>query len=555
MEKIPEPSPGATPVEFDDWRRVLNPFLLAVTGVDGNVRLRVRWARVAFSGGVALLVSYLSLTAAAFLFVRFQQHVVAASYLDFLVPSRWAHVRVARGDHHIATAQKLVATGQRLQALLLLRVGMIQAPANRDGRLLLAQLLVEAGRPEVARQVFLDGLAFHHEDPAYLRPFFSFLFLRQGDASVITLSRKYLPPAPRPTERDRLYSLAAATAGYFRGNYDLAEDFIRAQPGLPASRDGRLLTAKMEWERGYHELALLELRELAAAQPTDAEIHAELVSHLDRAGLHDEVRRSALAFKIAHPALSGPRLELLRAYQRSGDHARAAGEIEEFTREFTADASALLALAEFAANTGNVPLARRLTAVARAQSFAWEPHAILTIEALVVARDFSAALDAVRDLPRDDPDWNARFGPVLTSLQAIAQFGLGETESASLMLTKYLNQSYLRAENLLAIAQRLVDVDAAEYARQTLVRATAADPLNQAALTRLVELDLNLNRIDELPSHLNRLLAMRKPSPDILRVAQHKLGSDLFLFSAERPAALEAVRVALEKTARVTRRL
>jgi len=48
---------------------------------------------------------------------------------------------------------------------------------------------------------------------------------------------------------------------------------------------------------------------------------------------------------------------------------------------------------------------------------------------------------------------------------------------------------------------------------------------------------------------------MRRPSPDIMRVAQHKLGSDLFLFSAERPAALDAVRVALEKSSRPAPRL
>src|ERR1019366_9348120 len=278
-------------------------------------------------------------------------------------------------------------------------------------------------------------------------------------------------------------------------------------PLLAESRDGRLLAAKIDAERGYRDLALLRLRELAAAYPDDAEIHAELALHLDRADRHDEVRRTALAFQIAHPTLPGPRLELLRAYQRTGDRERTAREVDAFIRDFANDAGALLALADFAANTGDAPLARRLTEVARAKRFAWEPHAILAVEARVVARDFRGALDASRALLHDNPDWTDRFGPVLSSLQAIAHFGLGDTDDASLLLTRYLNQSYLRAENLLAIAQRLVDVDAAEYARQTLIRAIAADPLNQAALTRLVELDLNLNRIDELPAHLTRLLA------------------------------------------------
>ena len=134
---------------------------------------------------------------------------------------------------------------------------------------------------------------------------------------------------------------------------------------------------------------------------------------------------------------------------------------------------------------------------------------------------------------------------LLSSLQSIAHYGLGNIDAAHLFLTYFLNQPNLRAKNLLAIANRLTAIDASEEARPTLLRAIAVDPPNQAAVSRLVELDLN--HIDELPAHLRRLLTMRKPSPHILRVAQHKLGSDLFLFSAERPAVLEAVRVALER--------
>jgi predicted Zn-dependent protease len=555
VEKISDPSVNAAAGQLAGWRKTLAPFYRVALSRGERPQITFRWLRVLAALGAALSVGYLSSAGVAYVLVHHVQEVEATRYADFVLPSRWPAVRAARGDHQIANAQKLLAKGQRLQALLVLRVGVAQSPGNRDGRLLLAQLLLEAGRPDVARQVLLDGLTFHHDDADYLRPVFSFLFAQQRDATVIAIARKYLPPAPAANDRDRLHSLAAATAAYFRGDYDLAEDFLHAQPGFADSRDGRLLTAKIAWERGYHDLALLHLRELAAAFPNDLEIHGELAAHLDRAALADEARRAALAFQIAHPALPGPRLELLRAYHRLGDAARTAREIDAFVRDFISDAGALLALADFAANTGNVSLARRLTDLARAQKSAWEPHAILAVEAQVVARDFHGALDAARNLLRDNPDWHARFGPVLSSLQAIAHFGLADTESGSLMLTNYLNKSYLRAENLLAIAQRLVDVDAADYARTTLVRAITADPLNQAALTRLVELDLNLNRIDELPTHLSRLVAMRKPSPDILRVAQHKLGSDLFLFSAERPAALEAVRLALEKATRANPRL
>lgn len=550
--KIPVSAPLTVPERRSG---ALSLFFRVTPSGSGGTRAQLRWPRVIAALTAVMGMLYLGLAGAAFCFVRYKQDVTAVRLVDFLLPSHWSRIRVARGDHYIATAHRLLGSGRPSSILPIVRLGVAHSPANPAGRLLLAQLYLESSRPELARQTLVDGLTFHHENPSYLRPVFSFLFQRQDDAEVIALCRKYLPPHPAGTERDRLLSIAAATACYFRGNYDTAEDYIRAQPTLEASRDARLLTAKMDWERGYPELALLRFRELAANHPTDAELHAELATHLDRAGLHDEVRRAALAFQIAHPALPGPRLELIRAYHRTGDQARAQQEIEAFARDFAGDSNALLALADFAANTGNAPLARRLAEHARTRSFPSEPHAILAIEALVVAREYRNALDSARELLRVHPDWTARFGPVLTSLQAIAHFGLGDTDSASLLLTSYLNQSSLRAENLLAIAQRLVDVDAAESARQTLLRATAADPLNQAALARLVELDLNLNRIDELPAHLTRLLAMRKPSPDILRVAQHKLGSDLFLFSTERPAVLESVRLALEKMSRPAPRL
>jgi hypothetical protein len=117
---------------------VFNPFFWVVVSGAGTLRLRVRWRRVASALLVAALGFYVALAGAAFLFLRYQQHIAAVYYVDILLPSRWTRVRVARGNHQIAAAQKLAETGQRLQALLLIRAGVAQSPAHRDGRLLLA---------------------------------------------------------------------------------------------------------------------------------------------------------------------------------------------------------------------------------------------------------------------------------------------------------------------------------------------------------------------------------------------------------------------------------
>lgn len=533
--------------------RILRFFVRSSTSRNGKHRYQILWAPLVAVALGGLVVSYVSLACTVFLLVRYRQHIETVGPLDLLLPTRWNNYRVARGDHHVATAQALARDGKRLDALLLVRAAVAQSPGNRDGRLLLARLLLEAKRADTARQVLVEGLNFHRNDPAYLHPFLVFLLQQQQDARVVALARASLRASSvAPTECNRLLAYAAATASFFQGSYDQADDFLRLLQPVSHSRDGRLLSAKIDWERGYRDLALVQLRTLATEFPDDAEVHASLAAYLEERGLHDEARRLSLSFQIAHPSLSGPRIELLNAYHRAGDHNHVAREAAALLRDFASDPPALLALANFAAGIGDVALSRRLADHAAAHGLPQEGLSILVIEALIVARDYQGALDGIEALLRENPGWDPRYATLLGSLQAVAYYGLGNIEASRLYLANFLNQPNLRAENLLALAQRLADIDASEQARQALLRAVTADPLNQAALTRLVELDLNLNRIDELPAHLGRLLTMRKPSPDILRVAQHKLGSDLFLFSPERPATLHAVRVALERAPAAT---
>src|SRR5258708_6544208 len=144
MGQIPKATSGPAAIKFDDWRRVFNPFVEMVATGHHTVRFRVRRKRGFTAVIVGILGFYLSLTGGAYSLVRYQQQVTAARYLDFLTPTRWTHVGVAQGDHQIAVARTLDETGQRLRALLLVSHGIVQSPANQGGRLLLAQLTLEA---------------------------------------------------------------------------------------------------------------------------------------------------------------------------------------------------------------------------------------------------------------------------------------------------------------------------------------------------------------------------------------------------------------------------
>lgn len=503
----------------------------------------------------ACLGGYLVFGLGIFLFIRYQRGITGVSCLDFWLPMRWANYHAARGRHYLVKGQSLLAQGSYQEALHLLKMGLISVPGDRQGRLALAQLYLDFRRPDLAEACLRDGLPIHRNDIAYLGPYLNFLFQRQQDARVLATCRELLPLVPDPTARDRLLALAAATACYNIGNYDQAEDYIRIAD-LRHHREGRLLSLKIDWERGYRELALLDLRSFAAEHSDDTEVYAQLNSRLRESGLTEEARRHSIGFQIAHPALARPRIDLLRAYLEIGGHAWAAQETDALIRDFPTDVSALLALADYAANAGDTALANRLYTHAQSHRIDTAALAFLTVEAHLVARNFTAALTHTRALLTANPDWAQHHQPVFNSLQAIAHHGLGDRESGDLFLANFLTSNTARAENLLAIADRLLAVSAIDSALRLLTKAIDADPLNQAALARLVSLELNLHRTAKLAPHLRRLLAMRRPSPDVLRVALHELGSDAFLFAPDRASLLADIHshlTAVEARTRIPR--
>jgi thioredoxin-like negative regulator of GroEL len=438
---------------------------------------------------------------------------------------------------------------------MLLRAGLDRAPDHREGRLLLAELLHAAKRADAADEVLTAGLAYHREDSRYLAAVFQFLLSQQKDDRVVELARDLLISGSLREDIVGLAALAGATASFHRGRYDQAEELLRSAPDRVASPERELLATKIDWERGHRDLALINLRRLADTRPTDAAVQQELADRLRQNGATDEARRHVLAFQLAAPQQPGPRIALLHAYQDAGDRSRVELEIGALLRDFASDPAALVQLGDFAAKRGVPELAAQLLEHTRTRGLAWEPHALLHVESLLTAKAYAQALDTLRAIRRDRPELALRHESLLESLQAVALLGSGDLPAARLAITHALSQANTRAEHLLAVANRFVDLGAGEDACRILVQASNRDPLNQAVLARLIELQLELNRVDELPVSLLRFVRLRKPSPDILRVARHKLGSDLFLFSQTRGEALDAIERTLVTSEPLTLRV
>lgn len=474
------------------------------------------------------------------LFVKYHRNFPDVRYVDLLLPNRWPEYRINEGNHYIAHAEELLRKGDANAALHQLRAGVARSPGNVRGRSTLAGLYLACRRPDLAAELMLDGLRHLPDDPAYLQSAFSLLLELQEDIRLLEVADRLLA-SPAKTTIHSIAATFAATSAYYRGNYDHAEDLID-QHHLRDSPDGATLLARIEWERGYPELALLQLNALLDRQPGHDGARALLAGYYRDLGRIGELESTIVERLASDPLAPAPRVAYLNLHHQRGDQARLERDIEAYLAQFRHDFPALLLLADFAANTGRPALARRVHRIFTERRENNGAPALLVAEAHLIAGEYQAALDLIADYTRDHPEWTRQFASVFNGLQAVAWYGLGKKDESRLHLDHLLARKNLRAENLVAVSNRLAVLGARDLAISALGRAVETDPLNQAALANLLRLELDTGNLAALPDHLGRYLQTRRPSRAILFRAYTVLGSDRNLFLPGQPGLLAALR-------------
>ncbi|MBI2512470.1 MAG: hypothetical protein HYV96_10840 [Opitutae bacterium] len=505
-------------------------------------RARIHWLRVGSVALLALTTTTALIGTAFWLYFVEVRNLREVHFVDTVTPSGWRHIRTAFGDRAILDADTALRANDLNAALRLYRIGVAKSPRNASGRIALAKLYVSLRRPDLARDLLARGLPALAENTDYLRFSLGFLLEFQFDTELRAVADQLLAH-PSIAVRHQA-ALHAAAVAFHRGNFDGAENVLVTHQ-LTDSPDGALLLARSDFERGFPELALARLTPALndpAAQTAALTLAAQIHERLGRA---PDIARNATLRLADDPLSPTPRLALLqhlRAQHRTADLAR---EIDSYLQLFSHDESALLALGDFAAHAGQPALARRIQQLFAQNKWSPDAPAFLYAEACIAATRYADGLAELDRYLRDQPSWASRYAPVFDGLRAIALLGLHRDDDARLQLEHLLAQPNLRAENLSAVAARLLAFDRPQSARAVLTRATEIDPRNQAALTDLVRLEAELGQFDTLPTHLRRLLAMRRPSREVLTLVYRRLGSDLNLLHPEQPALLAALRLHL----------
>lgn len=522
-------------------------------GLDGRTQISIRWGRIALVLCALFVVAWLSVATLLFFYFKYKKDFDEVRFSGMLMlPFRLDEHRKEMGNYHIEKGLAAIKEQDYREALRLLRLGVIRAPDNLEGRQVLAGFY-EMGikRPDIAAELMLKGLDFGGiEDVEYVKQTLRLLLRHQMDKQIQEIAEKYLPAEPEINDINQIIAFGAANANHLRGNYDRADDYLMNYE-LLNSVEGLILSAQISWDRGNRTAAITKLEESLNKFPNTGPILMQLSRYNREEGKIDDARRYAILRNVNDPLSAGPRIELLYIYHESGETEREAREAQRLLKQFRDDEPALQALANFAADTGNIELARRTYEEALENEFSIASFALLLIEAHLVSKDYPGALTFTEELLKERPEWLKTQWAIFNSLRAVASYGNNRPDLGDIYLTDFIEDRTTRPETFLAVARRFSNIDRPQQARRVLMGAYESASSNQKVLAELIRVELELGNTENLNKLLGRYLQMRRPDTGLLLEAYRKLGSDRFIFTKDRESLLLELSAILRESAQI----
>ncbi len=516
----------------------LAPFQVERTQVETKVR--IFWRRCLVWLVVLVVLGWVALSAGAYSFVRYQRGITSVTYVQvFQYLYDPAPYRRAKAEFFIEEGKAELAQKHYLKAFELLRMGLLQVPEDNEARFFVVEVFNVVGRTDLAAETLVAGLAYNQDSVAYVGRAFGYLFQEHQDDMAVEVAGRLLKAGGLDRETKRLVGLALATAHFNRGRYEQARAVI-AEQTMSGTRSGALLSAQIMWEQDRHADALKLLAAMSEHWPDDAEIHSNYVSCLREEGLFEQWRLLGLARQFAKPNQTRGYVDELSALASQGERAGLVELEAACRRRFSEDAVGLKALSGYAAQFGRAELAGWIYQRCREVGMGADLAGTAWVESLVAAKEYQAALTAIRQMIADNPE-GGRVETVLGGLKTVATYGIGEKTAADLLMESYLLKPNLRAEVLLPVATHLRVLGAEALLGRLLRRAVELSPLNRDALTQLIQWNLDRGWNDDLYPQVQRLMTLRKPQQEVLRRVAEKMQSDHFLMIPDREQILELV--------------
>ncbi len=514
-------------------------------GPSGKWQIRFRFGRIAALAATLVVFMWLTVAVVFFLIFKYQKNWEEVSFGDMMKLALFLNqeeVRTERGDYYIRIAEDNLKEGDFRGAYENLQSGVNLSPTNIEGRLMLAQIqFMMQNNNEEALKTLREGVPYATNHREYMTSYMQAMFRFQHDQEVIEICEKLLERDNLQEEMKKLLAQSAALAHYYRGRYDEAEQFLMDY-GLDKDIKGIILSADISWLRGQRQAAIEKLESNLDDFINKDFFYDKLSKYYREMGDLDKARQVTVLRTLNSPLTVDPRIDLLSIYDEIGHEDRARREALEVLNQWDHDEEAILKLANYATESGNVELIRRIYENALENNFNIASFALLVIECHVTAKDFDGAAKFSEDLAKENPDWLKANAAVFDSLRAVAYYGKENEDLCKLYLDQFLDKSGLRPNVYLAVARRFQKLGGKQQAQAVLTHAYKQNPENQNTLTQLIAIELELGNSSNIGPYLKKLLKMRRPSPDVLKESYERLGSDRFIFTQDRDSILIELR-------------
>jgi uncharacterized protein HemY len=461
---------------------------------------------------------------------------------------RSAHL-YRKGEYFVSVAKEALGRQDYAEFARYIGTGAQLSPANLEAQRLCADLFFAFQRPLDAYQLLEESLVFAKQDREYFRQYVQRCFMLDQDARLIATAKKHLAD-PEVAEDIRAdLRLAAAQAHFLRGDFADSAQLIK-EYRLDQTADGYLLNCQLLWESGDRSGALAELDAALAVFPAGVRLLEMKARWLKDSGELLRAKDTLDLLAISQPGRPGPLIQSLYLLPGEDGRSRREALTEKIVATFGNQEQPMLDLARFGNDTADVALTARLAKLAVERKFGNRVRFDLVhVECLLNAgraRETILLVDALyKQAERDQ--WVAETRMAFDALRTIAYFADGQTEIGSINLQKLLQHRKVPPQVLVAASRKLIAAKRYDEANEVLIQAHLQNETNQAVLMQIVQLKLDHPRISaDLETYLRRLMLNRRPSPDVLRAALRRLGSDTYLFSADRETLLRDVEAKLK---------
>ena len=241
------------------------------------------------------------------------------------------------------------------------------------------------------------------------------------------------------------------------------------------------------------------------------------------------------------PFSATQKLELIRLLEKSGDAQNLSKMLDEYFELNKANNVAMIHLANYAADKGDIKMMRKIYDNAIRQAFPSGTYCLLLLETMITNGDYAGAVKFSEDILKGKPSWTKRYEDVLSAIRSIAYYATGNANMSNILLSDVLKRSRISPKVLVATARRYDRLNAPMVAHSILEHAVNKFPRYQMALIRLVQNEIKIGDSTNIDKHILRLLQMRRPPRELITDVFNSLSSDRFIFVRDRKKILDEI--------------